>query len=105
MIERELGVVHGILRSVDVVVRVLKRALDTVRQHDASERARDLRKGRLVAGFTETGMIGTSISTLGLDCGDIDYSVSHDLYVLPDHLRYSAMSSSINEVKAGSTKS
>ena len=76
MVEGELGVVHGILRSVDVVVRVLKRALDTVRQHDASERARDLRKGRLVAGFTETGVVGTSVSTLSLDSGNVNYRVS-----------------------------
>jgi len=30
VVKRELGVVHGILRSVDVVVRVLEGALDTV---------------------------------------------------------------------------
>jgi len=29
VVEGELGVVHGVLRSVDVVVRILERALDT----------------------------------------------------------------------------
>jgi hypothetical protein len=76
VVKGELGVVHGILRSVDVVVRVLERALDTVRQHDASERARDLRKGRLVAGFTETSVVGTSVSTLSLYSGNVNCSVN-----------------------------
>jgi len=35
----------------------------------------DLREGRLVAGFSETGVIGTSVSTLSLDRGDVNYSV------------------------------
>jgi hypothetical protein len=58
VIKGELGVVHGVLGSMDVVVRVLKRALDTVGQYlYISCRENNLRKGRLVAGFAETGVI------------------------------------------------
>jgi hypothetical protein len=36
----------------------------------------NLRKGRLVSGFTETGVIGTGISTLSLDGRNVDWRVS-----------------------------
>jgi hypothetical protein len=34
VVEGELGVVHGVLGSVNVVIRVLERALDTADQPD-----------------------------------------------------------------------
>jgi hypothetical protein len=41
----------------------------------------NLRKRRLVSGLAETGVIGTSISTLSFDRGNVDYKISYDLRV------------------------
>lgn len=42
VVKGELGVVHGILRSVDVMVRVFERALDTVCQLSSKATSRGL---------------------------------------------------------------
>jgi hypothetical protein len=73
VVKGELGVVHGVLGSMDVVVRVLERALDTVVQYTYLSDESILRKGRLVSCFAETSVIGTSISTLSFDRGNVNY--------------------------------
>lgn len=73
--EGELGVVSRVLGGVDIVVRVLKSALDSGPISTARlslDLPKDLRKRRLVSCLAEAGVVRARVPTLGLDGADID---------------------------------